>query len=273
MQFLPSASLAPYIKSYTFVTIEQDLNNEVFYPSGCVDLVMNVSSGSATTIINGRSKNTPSVELLGHLTLPTRLTVTKGTTVLITRIYPFASTLFVTDALTAFTNYATDLFDVHKQAYAELFSKLMEVHTMQAKVRVLEQYFLQLLQKNEHKLQKVNLVQQLSQCLVTNEDQRLDVRKLAQETGVSERYIQKLYAAHVGINPVALLAVTRFNKSVQMVLETSYSLTAIAYTCGYYDQAHFIREFKKFTGITPSGARRSLVKNGQAFQEAVNIGF
>ena len=30
------------------------------------------------------------------------------------------------------------------------------------------------------------------------------------------------------------------------------SLTSIAYDCGYFDQSHFIREFKSFTGIAPS---------------------
>lgn len=43
--------------------------------------------------------------------------------------------------------------------------------------------------------------------------------------------------------------------------------------CGYYDQAHFIKEFRKFTGITPFAARASLSTGGEDFQQAVNIGF
>ncbi len=45
MQILPSASLAPFIKNYTIVTIEKDLDKEVFYPSGYVDLIVNISGG------------------------------------------------------------------------------------------------------------------------------------------------------------------------------------------------------------------------------------
>jgi hypothetical protein len=77
MEILPSPSLAPYIKNYTVVTINKDLDNEVFYPSGYVDLIVNISEGAAATIINGKHKDTPAIELLGHLTLPTRLTVKK----------------------------------------------------------------------------------------------------------------------------------------------------------------------------------------------------
>ena len=116
------------------------------------------------------------------------------------------------------------------------------------------------------------MVQALSQQLFL-EHQALDLPALARHSGLSERYIQKLYLANIGISPAAFTAVVRFNRSLHQVLHTSASLTAIAYECGYYDQAHFIKEFRKFTGITPSAARRSLIKNGTDFQQAVNIGF
>ena len=66
MQFFPSDILKPYVKSYTVITIDRDLVNEVFYPSGYVDLVINISEGSATTIIDGRIRKLPQVELLGQ---------------------------------------------------------------------------------------------------------------------------------------------------------------------------------------------------------------
>jgi len=66
-------------KELLCITIDRDLVNEVFYPSGFIDFVVKISGGSAATTINGRYKDTPEVELLGHLTLPTRLRVAKGT--------------------------------------------------------------------------------------------------------------------------------------------------------------------------------------------------
>ncbi|SEN90951.1 transcriptional regulator, AraC family [Flavobacterium sp. CF108] len=271
MQILPSASLAPYIKNYTVVTIEKDLDNEVFYPSGYVDFIINISEGMAATIINGRRKDTPAIELLGHLTLPTRLTVAKGTSILITRIYPHASALFFSDPLSEFTNYATDMYDVAQVENRELYEKIMEADGLTSKINILENHFLQLLKKNETRLKKVSILQGLSQNLfVTNS---LNLPAMAQHSGLSERYIQKLYLSNIGISPSAFTSVIRFNKSLHLVLNTSESLTTIAYDCGYYDQAHFIKEFKKFTGITPFASRSSLLKNGTDFQEAVNVGF
>ncbi|PUZ26113.1 hypothetical protein DCC81_17900 [Chitinophaga parva] len=96
---------------------------------------------------------------------------------------------------------------------------------------------------------------------------------VARQTGISERCAQQLYLGHVGGSPVSFATFARFNKGLHLVRSTQMPLTDIAYECGYYDQAHFIRSFKKRTGITPSDARRSLAGNEEAFQQAVNIGF
>ncbi|TGD59024.1 helix-turn-helix transcriptional regulator [Flavobacterium humi] len=272
MEILPCASLAPYIKNYTVITIDKDLNDEVFYPSGYVDFIVNISGGTATTIINGKRKDTPSVELLGHLTLPTRLTVAQGTSVLIARIYPHASALFFSDPLSEFTNYATDMYDVALGENRELYHRIMEMNDLASKIKVLESYFLQKLKKNETRLKKVSMVKAISQEFSFG-CQPLNLPAIAHDSGLSERYIQKLYLANIGISPAAFASVIRFNKSLQLVLNTQESLTTIAYDCGYYDQAHFIKEFRKFTGITPSVSRNSLVKNSIDFQQAVNIGF
>lgn len=270
MQFLPSTALAPYIKNYTVVTIDSDLDNEVFYPSGYVDLVIRIC-GAAATIINGRKKDTPAIELLGHLTLPTRLSVAKDTVVLIARIYPYAAALFFENPIAEFTNYATDLSDVSTTVTNELYDQLMHAPSNTEKIKVLDSYLLEQLAKQEKKIRRVAAIREL--CNHFAADESFDLPVLAKEMGMSERYIQQLYMANVGISPVSFAAVTRFNKSLHLIRTTQASLTAIAYDCGYYDQAYFIHSFKKLTGITPSQARRSLVKNDETFQQAVNIGF
>ncbi|KAA2224011.1 helix-turn-helix transcriptional regulator [Chryseobacterium sediminis] len=272
MQISPSASLAPYIKSFTVVTIDKDLTDEVFYPSGYIDLIINISGGAAATIINGKRKDTPDIELLGHLTLPTRLTVAQGTVVLIARIYPYAGILFFSDPLSEFTNYATDMYDVAKSESRDLYDRIIQANGLHTKINILETYFLQQLKKNETRLKKTKILQELSQQFFMNHH-ILDLPVMAKDSGISERYIQKLYLTNMGISPSSFAAVIRFNKSLQMVLNTPQSLTTIAYDCGYYDQAHFIKEFKKFTGISPSASRHSMIKNDTDLQQAVNIGF
>ena len=272
MQFFPSDILRPYVKSYTLITIDRDLTDEVFYPSGYVDLVINISEGNATAIIDGRRRKTPGVEVLGHLTLPSRLTVSKGTSVLIARIYPYASSLFFTNSMSEFTNYATDAYGIFSREINDFYYSLMEAGSLGQKVGALDRFLTGKLVKNEKQYRKSRIIEQVCGHICSKGD-TFESKALSKSYGLSERYIEKLFVDMVGITPSAFFSVYRFNKSLDLVLSSGLRLTSIAYDCGYYDQAHFIKEFKKFTGITPFDARASLSTNGEEFQQAVNIGF
>ena len=272
MQFFPSDILRPYVKSYTLITIDRDLTDEVFYPSGYVDLVINISEGNATTIIDGRSRKTPGVEVLGHLTLPSRLTVSKSTAVLIARIYPYASSLFFANSMSEFTNYATDAYGIFSREINDFYYSLMEAGSLGQKVGALDRFLTGKLVKNEKQYRKSKIIEQVCGHICSKGD-AFDSKALSKSYGLSERYIEKLFVDMVGITPSAFFSVHRFDKSLDLVLSSGLRLTSIAYDCGYYDQAHFIKEFKKFTAITPFDARASLSTNGEEFQQAVNIGF
>jgi len=272
MQFFPSDILKPYVKSYTLITIDRDLSDEVFYPSGYVDLVINISEGNATTVIDGRKRNLPEVELLGHLTLPSRLTVSKGTSVLIARIYPYASSLFFPNPMCEFTNFATNAYGIFSGEIYDFYDSMMAGTTLKHKVEMLDKFLVRKLIKNEKKLRKLTIIEQVCKHICTTGD-AFDSMALSGSYGLSERYIQKLFVDMVGISPSAFFSVYRFNKSLAQVLSTDHSLTSIGYDCGYYDQAHFIKEFRKFTGISPFEVRASLSIKEEEFQQAVNIGF
>lgn len=273
MQFTPSNVLKPFVKSYSVITIERDLTGEVFYPSGYIDFVVNISGGSAATIINGYQKDTPEVELLGHLTLPTRLNVAKGTRILIARFFPYACPLFFRNPINDFTNYATDLGDVLSNETRDLYDKMMDCFSVAEKVKELDDFLVKKLHANQDKYRKTILTADICKTIFEG-GEKFDARNLSQKYGFSERYIQKLFLENVGISAAALFSITRFNKALNLVLTASdLSLTGVAYDCGYYDQAHFIKEFKKYTGINPSKARFALSENGEEFQQAVNIGF
>jgi AraC-like DNA-binding protein len=76
---------------------------------------------------------------------------------------------------------------------------------------------------------------------------------VAARYGITSRYLQKLFVQYTGLTPKLYSKIHRFQNSLQLVIRNESPLTAIAYDCGYFDQSHFIREFKSFTGITPSG--------------------
>lgn len=66
------------------------------------------------------------------------------------------------------------------------------------------------------------------------------------------RQLEKAFKRKIGISPKQLGKVIRLQAALKRVLNRqSETLTEIAYESEYYDQAHFIKDFKEFTGTTP----------------------
>ena len=79
-----------------------------------------------------------------------------------------------------------------------------------------------------------------------------NIENVASRYGITSRYLQKLFLQYTGLTPKLYSKINRFQNSLRLVTKKEISLTSIAYDCGYFDQSHFIREFKSFTGFTPS---------------------
>ena len=79
-------------------------------------------------------------------------------------------------------------------------------------------------------------------------------RKLSEELRLSARTLQRRLKAE-GSSVAKLLAVTRLNAASAMLGTTDATLAEIGYACGFSDQSHFTREFRKHTGATPSTFR------------------
>jgi len=78
----------------------------------------------------------------------------------------------------------------------------------------------------------------------------ININNLAKEIGYSTRYLEKQFDQHVGISPKLFSRITRYQYSLYM-LTNNHSLWDVIKQNGYYDQAHLIKELKKFGNITP----------------------
>jgi len=78
------------------------------------------------------------------------------------------------------------------------------------------------------------------------------IKNIAAKTGYSPKHFIKIFADNVGVTPKLFARIIRFQKAIAEI-ETlgCTNLAALAYECGYYDQAHFIADFKNFAGFTP----------------------
>lgn len=78
-----------------------------------------------------------------------------------------------------------------------------------------------------------------------------NVQKLAAESFLSTRQFERKFKAFSGFSPKLYSRIVRFQSALNMYGDSEKSLTEIAYECGYYDQSHFIHDFKEFSGQHP----------------------
>ena len=81
---------------------------------------------------------------------------------------------------------------------------------------------------------------------------RASVNAVADDLGVSERHLRRVFRETVGVSPKAFARLTRFHRALRAAREDGHaSWASIAATAGYYDQAHLIAEFRAIAGVTP----------------------
>jgi AraC-like DNA-binding protein len=74
--------------------------------------------------------------------------------------------------------------------------------------------------------------------------------------GVSTRQVERLFARHLGVAPKTVARVVRFQAALRALMrDPGCPLADVAAAAGYFDQAHFVRDFRRMTGGVPRGYR------------------
>jgi AraC-like DNA-binding protein len=95
------------------------------------------------------------------------------------------------------------------------------------------------------------------------------VGDIATTAGLSRRRLIELFTAAVGITPKRFGRVVRFQRATALARSATLDWTRIAHRCGYYDQAHLIRDFRELAGMTPSDLARASVHVKEHHQLAI----
>ncbi|MDB5033912.1 MAG: AraC family transcriptional regulator [Chlorobi bacterium] len=86
---------------------------------------------------------------------------------------------------------------------------------------------------------------------------------LATDIGITTAAMIAAFNNHVGLPPLALLNLQRLNRVLaDLAADPRGPLTPLAHRHGYFDQAHFIRHFRRATGMTPSSYKRAALAGG-----------
>lgn len=86
----------------------------------------------------------------------------------------------------------------------------------------------------------------------------LEVGQIAQELGMPTLYFTKLFKNTVGIPPYGWHLRQRIARSASLLHDQKMTLIEIAIECGFADQSHYTKAFRRLLGITPGKWRKSL---------------
>jgi len=251
-EIVPNAVLRQHVKCfYIYQSDDHSSFTDTVFPSGCVEIIFNLGSGQWQVLQDGKYVTTPSTELWGQIIRPLSVRSAGRNTMLGIRFYPHAAAYFIHHPMDLFNNQVLDFNDVSGIDGKILYDKLLETTGWDQRIELLEAYLLRALHAAENKLHRAGVVHRIMKG-IGQDDSFKSIADVTSQYGITSRYAQKLFVEYTGLTPKLYTKVERFKNSLRLIQRNSESFTSIAYECGYFDQSHFIREFKSFTGTTPS---------------------
>lgn len=142
------------------------------------------------------------------------------------------------------------IFD--KSKVNEVEEKLAEAATDKQRVNAVEQFLLAQLKEIQTDKLIIEAVK-----LIYQSNGTIRIKELNDKLCISQSPFEKRFRKAVGTTPKKFASIVRFN-TVLGSLNPSKSLAEICYENHFFDQAHFIKDFKQFTGDTPENFKRFL---------------
>jgi len=139
--------------------------------------------------------------------------------------------------------------------------KIVDAITVKQKVELIQQFLLKLFFKSADDKIFDYCVNKIKSSIGS-----IAVNQLEKETGYSRRRLNMKFHEKIGVSPKTLCALTRFTYVYQILANNPNEifLDKIFYSL-YYDQAHFIKEFKRFTGHPPAAYEKNNNNFGKVF--------
>jgi AraC-like DNA-binding protein len=150
-------------------------------------------------------------------------------------------------------NLSVPLDTLWREGAARLREQLLEAQTPAARFDILECALLQRLRAGRSRSPAVRY----AIGRFKDATQATSVAAVVERTGFSQRHFIASFRDEVGLTPKMFARITRFRRvidSLQGSAQVDWS--ALALECGYFDQAHFIHDFRDFAGISPSAYLR-----------------
>jgi AraC-like DNA-binding protein len=175
------------------------------------------------------------------------------------RLYPHAVTQLMAIPAGEMTNLVSDFSTLFKQDGQDLSDRMYHATGTAERVGLITGF----LTRGAWIDKKVDPVNRLVREVIASGGQ-VDISRLWQSSGLSIKQFERRFKAITGFPPKYFARICRFQKAkTNYSAKRTESMTRLAYACNYYDQAHFNREFKEFSGVQPLQYFKLVDKGGE----------
>lgn len=240
--YLPGIRLQPFIKNFLIIESDNGVVNKILPDTAVVmafrfrgQVQHNIHNGSgaiAATCISGMRKT---ARLISY---------TPDTATLIVTFRSAGAAAFFKTPLHEFFEQSIPLDAlVSRQQLNGITEQLSAAAGHPQRIRIIERWLLTGVQTYEPDPRIQAAVQQLTL-------QNIKIKDLSYRLNISQDVLEKRFRQQIGATPKQFANIVRLRKLITQYTPNQ-TLTAQAYDAGYFDQAHFIKDFKAFTGQAP----------------------
>lgn len=249
-QYKPTGILSKFIRYYWSIEAgaNEPLHTERVLPLGNVDLMFHYKN-SFVVQKEGKSVFRQSPANLGGLSTTFADVSTMGETGMIcVSFFPFGACHFFNLPLIEIAEQQIGLEHIFPDSDM-ILDKIFYAGSMNERIKLLETYLLSKLayigdHDNRLIVKSIDLIEQSKG--------QISAVNLADKLALSPKSLERKFNHFIGKSPKQYSKIIRFGNILnQLKSQDHHSLTHIAIENGYFDQSHFIRDFKEFAGYSP----------------------
>ena len=248
--YKPCLPLQNYIES--FHVVENTGNQTIRHqqrvtPNGCFEINFNLGAKIYRRESNGKNQLHPEFCIGSRVTKQYFLSRKGDIKILGIRFYPWGITPFLKIKASEISDNIFSLEEVFGNEIKTLQEQVLNANSISDAICAIEAHLI----KKMYDIDKDDkIVTDAIKTIYTSKG-HIGLQSLLLRYNISERRLQQRFQSAVGMNPKLYSRLVRFQNSLNQLKNCEMSLTTVTYLCNYFDQAHFIRDFKYFSGITP----------------------
>lgn len=245
----PCEALRPYIRYYWTVETSEDMSVLTF-PIGCPQLIFHRRSRFYIPELKTEQAR---FSISGQVNFPARVQSSGDVETIAVVFYPHAIGTLFNIPVSSFYNQEIDGYSLGDKSLNILANDVLNADDSIEAIKLIEQWLLlRLAESGIYNFKRVG-----ASLKLLFHDNSISVESMAQSACLSRKQFERVFFNAVGMKPKEYSNVARFQKSLWLMQKGNRDFADIAYSCGYADQSHYIRECRRYSGTTPAELLKS----------------